>query len=429
MKKLFPILLLFVPFAIYAQEDTIRFTLPQCIQYAFSNSYDRQSMELNESSQRESVRGAKLQYAPSISASVGENLNHSGNEEVRFGGSANLNANISIYNPSTAYNVTTQELQLERTKYQTAQYDQNLRIQIIQEYVTIIGEMELIKYQEKIASTSEQQLSEGEKKYRLGSILESDYLLLDAQHQTNLTNLVDSRNSLANSLLQLKVLMSMDPTKNLAVTKPEDEFIVGMRNLPSLEYAIEQGLVNMPDMKLTEASLDIARHQVKASKAGYIPSIGASASIGTSHSNFENFGEQLKNSFSQSFGINLSIPIYDKSQTETNVRKAKISLQQAELDKDQMELEIRNTMVQSYLNCQTAIASFDATTKKYQAWQKTLDAYNEKFRLGAITTVDLLQQENNYIAALNDYIQAKYRFLLQRSILSVYMGETQLPIE
>lgn len=429
MKKLVLILSLAIPLALSAQEDTIRFTLPQCIQYAFSNSYDRRSMELNESSQQESVRGAKLQYAPSISASLGENLNHTGDEDVRFGGNVNLGANINIYNPSTVYNVTTQELQLERTKYQTAQYDQNLRIQIIQEYVTIIGEMELIKYQEKIVSTSEQQLSEGEKKYRLGSILESDYLLLDAQYQTNLTNLVDSRNSLTNSLFQLKVLMSMDPTKNLAVAKPEDEIIAEMRNLPSLEYAIEQGLANMPDMKLIEASLAIARHQVKASKAGYIPSIGASASIGTSHSNFENFGEQLKNSFSQSFGISVSIPIYDKSQTETNVRKAKISLQQAELDKDQMELEIRNTMVQSYLNCQTAIASFDATTKKYQAWQKTLDAYNEKFRLGAITTVDLLQQENNYIAALNDYIQSKYKFLLQRSILAIYMGETQLPIE
>lgn len=429
MKKILCILLLSIPLMLYAQEDTIRFSLPQCVQYAFSNSYDRRSMELNESSQRESVRGAKLQYAPSISASLGENLNHSTGEDVRFGGSANLGANINIYNPTTVYNVTTQELQLERTKYQTEQYDQNLRIQIIQAYVTIIGEMELIKYQEKIVSTSEQQLSEGEKKYRLGSILESDYLLLDAQHQSNLTNLIDSKNSLANSLFQLKVLMSMDPTKNLVVTEPSDEIIASVRTLPSLDYAIEQGLANMPDMKLTEASLDIARHQVKASKAGYIPSIGASASIGTSHSNFDNFGEQLKNSFSQSFGINVSIPIYDKSQTETNVRKAKISLQQAELDKDQMELEIRNTMVQSYLNCQTAIASFDATTKKYQAWQKTLDAYNEKFRLGAITTVDLLQQENNYIAALNDYIQAKYRFLLQRSILSIYMGENQLPIE
>lgn len=428
--KRFLLILIVIPLNLFAQEgDTIRFTLPQCIEYAFSNSNDRRAMELNESSQRESVRGAKLQYGPSISASVGESLNHQGDADVRFGGSANLGASIDIYNPSTVYNVKTQELQLERTKYQTEQYDQNLRIQIIQEYVVVIGEMELIKYQEKIVSTSEQQLAEGEKKYRLGSILESDYLLLEAQHQSNLTNLIDSRNSLANSLLQLKVLMSMNPAKNLVVAEPGDGFISYVRTLPTLEYAVEQGLANMPDMKLSDASLAIAKHQVKASKTGYIPSIGASASIGTSHSNFENFGEQLKNSFSQSFGINLSIPIYDKSQTETRVRQARISLQQAELDKEQMELEIRNTMVQSYLNCQTAIASYDATTKKYHAWQKTLDAYNEKFRLGAITTVDLLQQENNYISALNDYIQAKYRFLLQRSILSVYMGETQLPIE
>lgn len=425
MKKIL-LLLSLLPLFLFAQQgDTIRFTLSQCVQYAFSNSYDRRTMELNESQQRESLRGAKLQYGPSISASIGENLNHQGSSDVRFGGSVNLNAGINIYNPSTVFNVKTQELQLEKTQYQTQQYDQNLRIQIIQEYVIVIGEMELIKYQEKIVSTSAQQLAEGEKKYRLGSILESDYLLLEAQHQSNLTNLIDSRNSLTNSLLELKVLMSMDPTKNLALIEPDDNYIASLKALPTLDYAVEQGLAHMPDMKLSDISLAIAKQHVKASKAGFIPSIGASASIGTSHSNFENFGEQLKNSFSQSFGINVSIPIYDKSQTETQVRQARISLQQAELDRNQTELEIRNTIVQSYTNCQTAIASYEATTKKYQAWQKTLDAYNEKFRLGAITTVDLLQQENNYIAALNDYIQSKYKFMLQRSILSIYMGESQ----
>jgi hypothetical protein len=35
-----------------------------------------------------------------------------------------------------------------------------------------------------------------------------------------------------------------------------------------------------------------------------------------------------------------------------------------------------------------------------------------------------LQQQNNYINVLNDYIQSKYGFMLKRKVLDVYMGNT-----
>lgn len=417
-------ILTFAVLTMQGQADTIRFTLSECIDYAFANSYERQSMEMNVRQQEESLKGAKLAYAPSISASLGENLNHQGtSDDVHFGGNASLGANLSLYNYNTLRNIEQQKIILRQTQYQNEQYDQNMVINILREYVTVIGEMELIRYQEKIVSTSAQQVTEGEKKYRLGAILESDYLLLEAQHATNETNLLDSRNSLENSLLELKILMSMDPTKPLTLELPTDETIEGLKTLPSRDYAIEQGLKNMPTMHLTETTLELAKQGLKVAKGGYVPTIGANAQIGTSHSNFENFGEQLKNSFSQSVGISVSIPIYDRSQTATQVRKAKLSIQQAELDRQQTELDVRNTMTQAYTNVETSLAKYDSTTKKYQAWQKTLDAYNVKFRLGAITTVDLLQQENNFISALNEYIQAKYKFMMDREVLNIYMGE------
>lgn len=406
-----------------AAQDTIVFTLDDCMRYAQANSYERKGMELNNRLLAESLRGAKLAYAPSISASIGENMTHRGSDEnVSFSGNAQLGANITILNMGTIRNIEQQKIMTEMGLMNRDQFDQNLNINIIRTYVTIIGEMELIKYQEKIVATSEQQLAEGEKKYNVGSILESDYLLLEAQYQSNATNLLDSKNSLENSLLEMKILMSMDPTTPFSVTLPSDEAIEGLKSMPSREDAIQRALNNMPEMRLSQNTIDQARQSLKVAKSSYAPTIGASASIGIGHNNFENFGEQLKESFSQSVGISVSIPIYDRSQTQTQVRKAKISLEQAQYDQKQTELEIKNTIVQTYTNVQTSMSRYDATTKKYQAWQKTMDAYNTKYRLGAITTVDLLQQENNYISALNDYIQAKYNFMMQREILNIYMG-------
>ena len=45
------------------------------------------------------------------------------------------------------------------------------------------------------------------------------------------------------------------------------------------------------------------------------------------------------------------------------------------------------------------------------------------FQLGAITAVDLLQQQTNYLNILNNYMQNKYNFLLQKKVLDVYTGQ------
>lgn len=404
--------------------QNVRFSLDKCIEYAFANSYARQTMLLSEQSQSESLKGSKAALAPSVSASLGESLSHRGTEsDVSFGGNANIGANITLYNGGSLHSSIKQsELQVEQSKAQTAQYDQNLTIQIVQQFVTILGQKELIKYQEQILATSQQQLNEGKRKYDVGAILESDYLLLEAQHATNETNLIDSKSSLANSLLALKCLLSMDPLTDFDIIEPDSEVIESMRTVPSQETAIEEALKNMPDMHLSENSLAIAQTSLKIARSGYIPSISASASVGTSHNNFNNFGTQMVDNLSQNVGLSVSIPIYDRSQTRTRVRQAKIAIEQAKLDHQQTELDVRQTIVQTYSDVVTSIAKYDSNTKKSEAWRKTFEAYSAQFRLGAITTVELLQQQNSYISALNDYIQAKYNFLLQREILNIYMG-------
>lgn len=406
-----------------AQRDTVRFTLAQCIEYAFNNSYERQSMLLDVNQQEESLRGAKLQQAPSFSASLGESLHHSGKEDANFSGNANLGMNIDLMNFSLYRNIESQKLNLERVRQQNEQYDQNLVISILRDYVTIIGNMELIKYQEQIVESSRQQMLQGEVKYKAGAILESDYLLLQAQYASNVTSLVESKSSLSNSLIELKVLMSMDPTQPLALVAPTDDFIEAFKVTPTMEHALEQSLKNMPQMKLSESSLDIARQDLRIAKTGYIPTIGANASIGTNHYDYDDFGTQLGDNFSQSVGLSVSIPIYDRSQTQTRVRKARLSIEQAELDKQQTEKDVVNIVVRNYTDIQSAISKYDATTMKYEAWKKTIEVYQTKFKVGSITAVDLLQQENNFLSALYDYIQAKYNFMLQRQLLNIYMGE------
>ena len=102
---------------------------------------------------------------------------------------------------------------------------------------------------------------------------------------------------------------------------------------------------------------------------------------------------------------------------------SKIALEQAQLDYEQTQLDVRQTVSLAYRNVVSAYNSFKASELKENAYSKSYSAYEVQFQYGKITTVELLQQQNNYLNALNTYIQNKYSLVLQRKVLDVYMGK------
>ena len=119
----------------------------------------------------------------------------------------------------------------------------------------------------------------------------------------------------------------------------------------------------------------------------------------------------------------MSIPIYSRGQTRANVKKSRIALEQAHLDYEQEVLTVRQTVAQAYNNVVAAYNAYKVSQAKENAYSKSFNAYNIQFQYGSITTVELLQQQNNYLNALNSYIQNKYSLVMQRKILDVYMGK------
>lgn len=399
------------------------FTLEDCLNYAFGNNYNLQSMKLTEEAKEEAYNQSKMERLPSLNASLGENLNHSKDADASFVGSYGLNASMTLYQGGNISNTIKQnKLQKEQSFYQTSQYQNNLTIQILQAFLTVLGNEELLKYQEAVIKASEEQLKQGKEQFRYGKILESDYLLLEAQYANDKYNVLNTQISRDNNLLTLKSLLSMPATDNLQIISPDTTAIQLMGILPSVSEVLDQTNQTLPDLKISQYNIDIAKISLKMSKANYFPTLSLHGSVGSGHTDYSDFGTQLSNRLNQQIGLSLSIPIYDNSRTKSKVTQSRIALQQAELDRKQTELDVRQTVVTDYQSVVSAYDKYQTTSIRQNAYSKTFEVYRAQFNAGSITAVDLLQQQNNYISALNDYIQSKYEFILRRKILDVYMG-------
>ena len=411
--------------SLFAQETkSYQFSLEDCIRFAFANSNERKSMELSGEAQQVNYEQSKLQRLPNLSASVGESFSNNSNG-WSASGNVGLGSSVVIYQGGNIRNTIEQNrLNKERTDVQLEKYDDELVVQILHSFLTVLGNDEMLKYQTEVVKTSKEQFYQGQVKYNVGSILESDLLLLEAQYYSDSNNVVDTRIDRANNLLALKVLLSMDPMDELQIVSPNTDDLEDLyTSLPTQENAIELAMDYMPDLRMSDYDIQLAQKSVDMARGNYFPSINANANVGMGILSFNRNETQWSSTPNESVGVSMSIPIYSRGATKANVKKSQIALQQAQLDYDQSILDVRQTVVQSYQDVVSAYNSYKVSEKKENAYSKSFDAYNLQYQYGKITTVELLQQQNNYLNALNGYIQNKYSLVMKRKILDIYMGK------
>ena len=409
-----------------AQEShSYQFTLEDCLRYAFANSYERKSMELNSESLEASYEQSKMQRLPSVSASASQNINNNANG-WSSSGNIGVGSSITIYQGGNIRNTIEQSrLNLERNEVQMERYDNQVTTQILQAFLSILGNQELLNYQQEVLKTSGEQLKQGRARYQVGTILESDLLLLESQYLNDSNNVVDTRINIENNLLDLKVLLSMNPNDELHIVVPDTENLDELKaSLPTEEEAIQLALDYMPDLRMSDYDIKLAEKSVDMAKGNYYPTVSANANLGMGILSFDGNGvNHWYSTPTESAGVSVNIPIFSRGSTKTNVKKSKIALEQAQLDYEQTQLSVRQTVSQAYRNVVSAFNAYKVSQVRENAYSKSFEAYNLQYQFGNITTVELLQQQNNYLNVLNSYIQNKYSLLMKRKILDLYMGK------
>jgi len=403
---------------------TLRFTLEQCLRYAMDANFRRQSLKLSEQASGESYTQSKAERLPSVAASLSEGYSNSKANPNSFNGDYGVNAGMTIWQGGALNDAIEQaRLQQEQSGWTTSQYDNTLTINILQAFLTVLGAEELLKYQQAVVDASAQQVTQGASQLKAGTILESDYLLLEAQYASDQYNIAGTQMQRDVSLRALKNLLAMDMTQQLEVIYPDTSALRSMSGMPSMGDVLDRARATMPDLKISQYNVDIAGNAVKMARSGYYPKLSLNAGVGTGHvHDYDNFGGQLRDQFNQSAGLTLSVPIFNNLRTKSNVYQSNIALQQAQLDQKQNELDVMQTVADEYQDVMSSYNKYRTDDIRRNAYLRSFEAFSAQFNAGTITVVDLLQQQNNYISAMNDYIQSKYGFMLKRKVLDVYMG-------
>jgi outer membrane protein len=194
--------------------------------------------------------------------------------------------------------------------------------------------------------------------------------------------------------------------------------------LTPLPEAQQDAQQTRPEIKNAALQIQLSQVELEKTWASTKPTISLGAGLATNYSNNQGYKyvPQLNNNFYQSLGITMGIPIYNRRVNKTNINKSKILLQQSQLALYDTKTILNQLVEQVYIKLLNAQAQYTAAETRLKISEEIYFITNEQMKLGAVNTVELLQQKDAYIQALQTFTQAKYTVVLYNKIYEFYMG-------
>ena len=166
----------------------------------------------------------------------------------------------------------------------------------------------------------------------------------------------------------------------------------------------------------------MAELDIKRAKGAFLPSLSMNAGIGTGHLSGSDytFGSQIWNSFNESVGLTLSIPIFSNRQYKTAYNKAKHALTTSQLELLNTQKQLLKTVEGIYLDATSSQTQYLSASEQLNYVTESYKLVDEQFSLGMKNTVELLTEKNNFLTAQQQQLQAKYMALMSIQLLNIY---------
>lgn len=433
MKRLLPILLCSLLLSglrnATAQEASKTWTLQECLDYAYQNNIQVRQSRNNQLSGIEDTKQAKAALFPSLVASTTQSYTNYPSSEVTdnnsYTGTYGITAGMTIFEGGKLRTeVKRQKVQNQMDALSVEESVNDIRIAIVQAYMQCLYAADAVRINRSTAEASKAPRDRAEEMLRTGSISRVDFAQLQSQYSSDEYQIVVAGSTLDNYKLQLKQLLELDIMEemNPAVPGVKEENV--LKALPPKNEVYETALKVMPQIRRGELGIEAAKLEEKSARAGFFPSISLSASVGTGHMSNNDFesGSQIWNRFNENVGLTLNIPIFSNRKNRTAVNKAKIALNDSYLEWTSLQKELLRNVESAYLDAVSAQAQYLSAREKEKYARESYELTSEQFRVGVKNTVELITAQNEYSAAQQQVLQAKYLTLLSIELLNIYQG-------
>ena len=263
--------------------------------------------------------------------------------------------------------------------------EQDLKKSIIAQYITAYGVWQQYSFNHELLAQIRKQEAVLKKLTEKGVYRQTDYLsfLVTLQQQELLISQVKIQ--FQNEFSSLNYLSGLQDTVAVALTQPEVELAI----LPDAESSVFYQQFRIDSMRLKNSDALI--------EFNYKPKVNLYADGGY----LTSFAEQAYKNFGTSFGVNITVPIYDGKQKKMQHDKISIAEQTRQNYRDYFKQQFGQQIAQLSQQLSATQQLINQTAPQIRYTETLIEANRKLMETGDARMADYIIAIGNYITAKN----------------------------
>lgn len=336
----------------------------------------------------------------------------------RTSGIRTTNINLGISASLLLYDFGRTEFQIEAAKETVlatrdalVSVEQQVLLRAVQAYMNVRRNSRFVALRENNLRLIRQELRAARDRFEVGEVTRTDVALAEARLAAAKSGLAVAQGDYLQAIEEFRVAVGRKPGNLNAPTR-----VPRLSN--NVEAARSQAVRRHPDLLKAQHDIAAAELNMKAAHAARMPTVSLEGRLGAGE---EIYGDDY--SRTGSIGVQVTGPIYQGGALTATKRKA-----QAQRDALRAALHlVRHQVVQdvgnAYARLRAARAGVAASQQQVRASRVAFRGVREEAKLGARTTLDVLDAEQDLLDAEANLISAEADVLIAAYAVLAAMGE------
>ncbi len=404
-------------------------TLNQCIAIALRNSHRVAITKGEISKAKINLKDARAGFLPEVYLSGGYTLNNIYDElewnEKHY--NLTLSASMSPFaGGRKLINVSNSKASLSVAQEGYRLTQASLVLDVTRKYYNLLKAEEIWRVKLHSLSQKRTHLDFAQTKYGLGIVPRADILKAEADVASAQVDSLQAKGNLELARAELNDAMGLSLDFPLKI-KPV-RFV--QEKPPRLDSCLSQALSHRPELAQKRLTLTIMENNLKLVQIERWPSLSLTGSYNVYADKFVfggvpvNRGNWDKNT-DWRVGLALNFPIFDGGIRCRAIQEAEININEAKLNLEELEKEIKLEIKSAHLNLVTALKKVELTKKVVESAEESYNAALGRYKTGVAPITEVIDAEValtnskvNYMSAIYDYHLAKV--ILKKTIGSLF---------
>lgn len=422
-------------------QDTTTMDLKACMRYAVEHSTKmRISQADNRDAQIDRRDAILAAFTPSIDGSTyaysnfGRSIDPETNTYIRttsFHNGYSLSAGMTLFNGFQAVNnlkITKTAQLMGLTKEQ--QTEDQICLATMEAYCNVLYYTEMQKALQAQVATAEKSLQLVSKQEQLGQKSHADVVQVQSDLADRQYQLTTCRNNLNNAIITLKDVMLWPVEEPLKIDGGLAQQSLLESEPLDMQTMVAQAQQMMPLVLLAEGTMKNARLALKTARWQLLPRLSLYGGWSSSYFTYPGmegyvptpYLDQLKNNAGEYVQLSLSIPIFDRLSSHSNIAKKKNAYDRAQAEYEQSLRDVEAEVLRAIADRDGAADALQQAETRAVLQQEAFALNNKRFEQGLISSIEYQTASNNYLNALAEQLNARLQYFIKCSVVTYYKG-------